>query len=156
MLNPANHDSSESASAGFDSDRIVRIEQLMDSFREAAFSSEIRERFAGYARFPRGSCTWASFAFGVLLQELEPEQDWHLVNGLNPQSIFGHDWLEDGYLAVDCTADQFPDEMPFVGLSPPPVAKAWPTQRRIELSTAGSEPLAALAAIRKMIQNPSG
>lgn len=140
-----------------DTDRLARIERLMDSFRHAAFSAEIGQTFPGYASFPRGSCTWASFAFGILLQELEPEHDWHLVNGKkDPQSIFGHDWLEDGRLAVDITADQFTGELPFVGLSPSPVAKILPTRRRIELSTASPDLLKALEAIRKIIETSKG
>lgn len=139
-----------------DSERSIRIEQLMEGFREAAFSVEIRGEFEGFANFPHGSCTWGSFALGILLKELEPEQDWHLVNGYDPQIFNGHDWLEDGRLAVDTTADQFLGEVPYIGLSPPPVAKNWPFQRRIELSTASPRQLEALVAIRKIIQKLSG
>lgn len=136
-----------------DLDRLVRIERQMSSFRNAAFSAEIGEAFAGYRRFPFGSCTWASFAFGLLLKELEPGEDWHLVNGLNHGVFGGHDWLEDGHLAVDITADQFLGERPFVGLSPPPVAQSWPSQNRIDLSSAHEPHRKALIAIRKLMPN---
>lgn len=123
----------------------------MDSFRAAAKNEGIAKNFSGYAEFPRNSCTWASFAFGALLKELEPKQDWHLVNGRNPRNSFRHDWLSDGYLAVDVTADQFPNESPFVGLAPAPIAKTYYPVERHEVSAAGDAPLEALAAIRKLM-----
>lgn len=117
----------------------------------AATLPEIRGNFAGYHSFPHASCTWATFAVGALLSELEPEHDWHLVNGRRPRALGGHDWLEDGRLAVDITADQFLGEQFFVGFSPSPVAQQWPLQRRIELSNATEQQLKALAAIRAIM-----
>lgn len=133
-----------------DTERITRIKQLMNSFRVAAKKEQIAI-FSGYASFPLNSCTWASFAFGGLLKELEPDQDWHLVNGLNPRTSFRHDWLSDGHLAVDITADQFQNESPFVGPGPPPIAKMYLPQARHELSEAHLPHLEALVAIRKLM-----
>lgn len=133
-----------------DTERIARIRLLMNSFREAAANDEIR-KFSGYATFPKNSCTWASFAFGSLLKEREPEQDWHLVNGVNPLNSYRHHWLSDGHLAVDVTADQFENESPFVGLAPPPIAKTYCPVARHELSEAHQPYLEALVAIQKMM-----
>lgn len=133
-----------------DTERIARIRQLMISFREAVTNDEIRT-FPGYAFFPLNSCTWASFAFGGMLKELEPDQDWHLVNGVNPRNSYRHHWLSDGHLAVDVTADQFQNEFPYVGLAPPPIAKTYHPLARHELSEAHLPHLEALAAIRRLM-----
>lgn len=129
-------------------ERIERISRMAQRFRKAASLPDIRENFAGYYSFPRASYTWSSFAFGLLLLELEPERDWHLVNGRKGSAIDGHDWLEDGRLAVDITADQFVGEQFYVGLAPSPCARQWPSKRRIELSDAAELQVKALAAIR--------
>ena len=91
-----------------------RVRELMRRFREAARQPEMKTH-AGYSSFPRGSCTWASYAFGHLLAEKEPEADWHIVNAGGPSALQGHDWLESIGLAVDITADQFLGYEPYVG-----------------------------------------
>lgn len=131
-------------------ERITQIEQLMNRFREAATSEEIA-KYSGYAFFPLNSCTWASFAFGQLLKELEPGQDWHLVNGENPLNSFRHHWLSDGDLAVDVTADQFENESPYVGLAPPPVAKTYHPVDRHEVDGAFEAYKEALETIRRLM-----
>lgn len=123
----------------------------MHKFRLAAQDPQIGYKYAGYANFPKGSCTWASFAFGKLLQELEPDRHWHLVNGSNANLHENHDWLEDGELAVDITADQFTAMNPFVGFAPPPTAQARPKRTKIDLSEADPPHLAALHDIRHLM-----
>lgn len=132
--------------------RVQRIEGLMHKFRLAAQDPKIKNKHVGYANFPHSSCTWASFAFGRLLQELEPHRHWYLVNGSNAD-LDNHDWLEDGELAVDITADQFKSMTPYVGSAPPPAAQTRPERKLIELSTAGSPHLSALTDIRLFMNN---
>lgn len=134
------------------SDRIGGITEMVRAFREAASDPDVRSAHVGYAQFPKGSCTWASFAFGRLLQELEPDRDWHLVNGTNPGQISGHDWLEDGCLAVDVTADQFAGLDPYIGQAPAPAAAQWRMTQRYELAEAHAPYLKALKTIRQRMK----
>lgn len=136
-----------------DFQRIQRIEDLMHSFRLAAQDSRIKNKHAGYAYFPKGSCTWASFAFGKLLQELELDRHWYLVNGSNDDPLKNHDWLEDGQLAVDISADQFMSMRPYVGPAPPPAAQTRPNRQHIDLTTAAPAHLAALEDIRLIMND---
>lgn len=133
--------------------RIAQISKLMLEFRLAAKTRHIQENHVGYANFPAGSCTWASFAFGRMLKEIEPHRDWHLINASNDDPCKNHDWLEDGELAVDITADQYDPLEPYVGPAPPPSANTRPSRKRIELSTATPAHLAALDDIR-LLMNP--
>lgn len=80
---------------------------------------------------------------------MEPQADWHLVNGTNRAHISGHDWLEDGHLAVDVTADQFEGLEVYVGPAPAPASSRYERTRRHELSEAGDMILDALASIRE-------
>lgn len=131
-----------------DYQRVQRIEGLMHKFRLAAQDPKIKNKHVGYANFPHGSCTWASFAFGTLLQELEPDRHWYLVNGSNADPLDNHDWLQDGELAIDITADQFKSMTPYVGSAPPPTAQTRPNCKHVDLATATPIHLAALDEIR--------
>lgn len=134
-------------------EREAWIRELMDGFRRAAKLPEVRE-YAGYFRFPHGSCTWASFAFGHLLAEKEPDADWHLVNATGPDLLRGHDWLESDGLAVDITADQFPGHKPYVGPIPPPLPPQYVRCKRIELAAWHPPHAAALETIRRLMEAP--
>ena len=109
-----------------------RVSELMRRFREAARQPEMKTH-AGYSSFPRGSCTWASYAFGHLLAEKEPEADWHIVYAGGPSARQGYDWLDSIGLAVDITADQFPGYEPYVGPVPAPLPPEYAPKQRIEL-----------------------
>ena len=119
-------------------------------FREAALRPEMK-RHAGFYDFPRGSCTWASFALGHLLAEQEPEADWHIMNASGPSSIQGHDWLDGDGLAVDVTADQFPGFTPYVGALPIPLPPEYRPKKRIELAELDPAQSDALRAVRKLM-----
>lgn len=114
--------------------REARIQDLMQRFRMAAGDPVIRGRHAGFHSFPSGSCTWASFAFGHILAELEPDADWHLVNAEALDGWGGHDWLESHGLAVDVTADQFSGYVPYIGSSPAPRPVRYGKTKRVELA----------------------
>ncbi|MDQ0865659.1 hypothetical protein QF036_003240 [Arthrobacter globiformis] len=94
------------------------IRELVERFLVIAELPEAKAH-AGSFKFPRGLCTWASFALGHLLAEREPQAGWHIVNASGPSGIQGHDWLEDGDLAIDVTAHQFHGIQPYVGVAPP-------------------------------------
>lgn len=134
-------------------DREAWIRELMERFRAAAKDPGMRAH-AGYFDFPNKSCTWASFAFGRLLLEREPDADWHLVNAAGLDGISGHDWLESNGLAVDVTADQFDDHEPYVGPAPPPLPVAYVRRRRIELSDWDPPHANALEDIRRLMADP--
>lgn len=134
--------------------RLVRIETLMHKFRSAAQRDQIKlapETYPWFWNFPHNSCTAASYILGTLLKELEPEKDWHLMNGTEG-GVFGHDWLNDGKIAVDATADQFAGYAPYVGISPPPLAsKFHHNPQRHELSEIHPPMLDSLKAIRALM-----
>ena len=135
-----------------DHERTVRIESLMESFRRAAADPLTRERHAGYWNFPHSSCTWASFAFGHLLAELEPDADWHIMNAEAADGCGGHDWLEGRGLAVDVTANQFDGFQPYVGPAPAPLPHWYSgDSKRIELSEWTDSQQRALADIRRLM-----
>lgn len=139
-------------------DREAWIRELVEQFRTAAEAPELKAH-DGYFDFPHGSCTWASFAFGQLLMEREPDSDWHLVNAAGPNGLSGHDWLESNGLAVDVTADQFDDHDPYVGPAPPPLPAGYVRRRRIEISAWHPPHAEALATIRRLMldtQDQSG
>lgn len=131
-------------------EREARVRQLVDRFRLAALRPEMKGH-SGFHSFPRGSCTWASFALGHLLAELEPGADWHIVNAAGPSPIQGHDWLEGDGLGVDVTADQFPGFEPYVGPVPVPVPSAYTPKRRIELASWGPLHADALMTLRRLM-----
>lgn len=138
-------------------ERLDRIKDLVMRFREAAADPRVRDEHKGYANFPAGSCTWASFALGQLLAELEPGEDWHLVNAAAQDSWGGHDWLESHHLAVDVTADQFQGFVPYVGPAPAPLHPRYSgTKKRVELSNWDPPHEAALTAIRGVMKFQSG
>lgn len=132
--------------------RLQQISQLMQNFRLAAETEHIMRNYVGYARFPISSCTWASFALGILLQESEPERHWYIVSGSNADPCDNHDWLEDGEIAVDITADQYPPMTPYIGITPPPAARTRPRREQIELSQADPPHIAALNDIRSLMK----
>jgi hypothetical protein len=133
-------------------DREEWIRELMGKFREAAQHPEM-ERYAGYYSFPRGSCTWASYAFGHLLAEREPDADWHIVNASGPSALQGHDWLEGGGLGVDVTADQFPGHEPYVGELPVPLPPEYKPKQRIELGEWHPPHADALQTLRALMSS---
>lgn len=137
-----------------DAQRLARIETLLQKFRSAAQEEQIKlapEKYPWFWNFPHGSCTAASFILGTLLKELEPEKDWHLVNGTEG-GVFGHDWLNDGKIAVDATADQFAGYAPYVGISPPPLASKFHHKlQRYELSEIAPPMLDAMNEFRMLI-----
>lgn len=133
-----------------DMQRETRIKALMDRFREAAKHPDVKQH-AGFRFFPTNSCTWASYALGHLLAELEPDADWHIKNAESSRG--GHDWLESADLAVDATADQFPDYSPYVGQMPAPRPLAPATEKRVELSSWDSDHQKALADIRRVMES---
>lgn len=135
-----------------DTERIARIQYLMVRFRNAAADPLTRARHSGFWNFPSSSCTWASFALGHLLAELEPDADWHLVNAEAGDGWGGHDWLESRGLAVDVTADQFEGYSPYVGSAPPPRPERYNRAlKRIELAAWHRPHEEALDTIRKLM-----
>lgn len=140
-----------------DTERLAGIRSLMMRFRSAAANPLTRERYAGYVHFPAGSCTWASFAFGHLLAQLESEEDWHLVNVGSTDGGGGHDWLESHGLAVDVTGDQFEGFAPYVGPASAPLpARYSRPAKRIELSEWDPPHEDALRTIRGLMEIQSG
>lgn len=137
-----------------DAQRLTRIATLMCKFRSAVQEDRIKlfpEKYPWFWSFPKGSCTAASFILGHLLKELEPEKDWHLMNGTKG-GVFGHDWLHDGEIAVDATADQFESYSPYVGIAPPPLASKFDLEvTRYELSEIHTPMLDTLNEIRALI-----
>ena len=121
----------------------------MTRFRVASMHPEMSAH-PGYRKFPHGSCTWASFAFGHLLMESEPEADWQLVSARRSDGFGGHDWLESGELAVDVTADQFGFE-PYIGLTPPPLPSGYAGRQRFELAQWDAPHAEALTDIRRLM-----
>jgi hypothetical protein len=135
-----------------DHERSARIESLLELFCEAAGSPAIRERHAGFRFFPRNSCTWASFTFGRLLAELEPDADWHLVNAEAADGWGGHDWLESRGLAVDVTASQFDGFRNYIGPAPAPRPHRYSgAAKRIELFELTDSQAKAFADIRRLM-----
>ncbi|MDQ0923106.1 hypothetical protein QF038_001614 [Pseudarthrobacter sp. W1I19] len=130
--------------------REARVRELVERFRAAALHPDMR-RHAGFYSFPWGSCTWASFALGHLLAEVEPEVDWHMVNAAGPSAIQGHDWLEGEGLVVDVTADQFPGFTAYVGPGPVPLPPAYQRKQRIELTEWDPPHAEALTTLRQLM-----
>lgn len=132
--------------------RETRIKALVDRFRAAAGHPDVRQH-AGFRFFPNNSCTWASYALGHLLAELEPDADWHIRNAESSRG--GHDWLESGDLAVDATADQFSGYSPYVGRTPAPRPLSPAKEKRVELRSWDPAHQEALAAIRRVMESPT-
>lgn len=135
--------------------REASIRSLMGRFRTAA-GHEATRQHVGFRYFPQNSCTWASFALGHLLAEMEPSANWHLVNAQAVDGWGGHDWLESRGLAVDVTADQFNGYEPYVGPAPAPRPERYGGPlKRIDLADMTPAQEEALGTIRGVIQGES-
>lgn len=131
--------------------REARVRELVERFRAAALHPDMK-RHDGFYSFPYASCTWASYALGHLLADMEPGVDWHMVNAEGPSSLQGHDWLEGDGLGVDVTADQFSGFAPYVGPVPVPLPAAYRRKQRIELAEWHPPHAEALATLRDLMQ----
>ncbi|CAL8979993.1 hypothetical protein CELL_03381 [Cellulomonas sp. T2.31MG-18] len=82
----------------------------------------------GALTFPRGMCTWISYAGGEILRE-RGFGTWTIQNATTPARSPRHDWLVRDDLFVDLTAHQFKDagyETFIVGRGQSPLVSRFP------------------------------
>ncbi len=83
----------------------------------------------GARHFPKGMCTWMSFAGGELLRE-SGFGVWEIQNAGRLDEPWFHDWLVQGDLYVDLTAHQFARfDAHLVGVGTNPVMESYPILR---------------------------
>jgi hypothetical protein len=88
-------------------------EELIDSVRDAAlrFRAALEQgnlRLHSLRNFPRGSCGDASELLGQYLRD-SGLGTWNYRFGFEPESMNSHEWVEQGQVLADITADQFTD-----------------------------------------------
>lgn len=92
----------------------------------AAASSDVARAVPGASGFPRGMCSWACYAGGVLLERARLGE-WTLWNAATEEGWPRHDWLIRDDIFVDFTAHQFRDfTEPLVGVGPNPLTARFP------------------------------
>lgn len=92
---------------------------------DAASDPSLRE-IDGARFFPKGMCTWMSFAAGELLRE-HGFGVWKIQNAQQLDGSWLHDWLVRNDLYVDLTAHQFERfETPLIGVGTSPATELFP------------------------------
>ncbi|MBO3085173.1 hypothetical protein [Cellulomonas fengjieae] len=112
--------------SGGDNDELRRLDAFATAFVAAA-STDRSRNVEGVKSFPRGSCTWASFAGDELLREAGLGE-WTLWNASTLEGMPRHDWLVRDDLFLDLTAHQHARfDQPLVGLGTNPLEERYPT-----------------------------
>jgi hypothetical protein len=116
---------------------------------DAASDPSLRE-IRGAREFPKGMCTWMSFAGGELLRE-SGFGVWEIQNAQRIGEPLFHDWLVQGDLYVDLTAHQFARfDTHLVGVGTNPVTELYSILRG-RYSTQGISSHAPIVEYKKRL-----